>query len=817
MANVRAKIDSGFETFGHLIYRNRFKTLVLMLILMGGVLSQLPKLGFDSTNESYFHEDDPTLSDYDAFRDQFGRQDTVVVALTPPDVFDRDFLQKLTRFHDTLEAEVPYVKEVTSLINVRYTHGEGDVLIVEDLLEEIPQTADGLADLKQRVLSSPLYPDYLSSEDGRLTIVIVETLAYSPREEEDEVLAGFEETAQPEGANAAEKPIPLTPEENAEVVRDVEKVLADFDGPDFPTHMTGGAVFSEFFRTTMGQDIVRFMGLAFLAIAVLLIVLFRRFSGVVLPLLVVILSLLTTVALMAAAGILFTLPTLILPRFLMAVGVATSVHLLVIFFRHYRQHGDKEGAIAYALGHSGLPIVMTGATTAAGMFSFATSEMAPVAHLGIFAGIGMIIVLVYTLVFLPSLLAIWPLRRDARFGGKRYWEGFDRLLVAIADLATGRPWSVVIVSGVIVMLALAGLFRLHFSQNFLKWLPPDLDLRVSTELIGEALNGMDQLEIIIDTGRENGLYEPAVMNHIEELARFAENYENEAGVRFVGKTRSVGNILKETHQALNGNQPEYYSIPQERPLIAQELLLFENSGSDDLEKSVDTLFSKARLTVTVPNDDGAVYVKFVDKIKTEAERIFQGSADVTVTGTLNLFTQMIHTMSRSMAKSYVVASVVITLLMILLLGSIRLGLLSMVVNFTPILVTMGLVMWVAGIQLDISALLLGSIALGLAVDDTIHFFHNFRRYYGQSGNAQEAVRQTLLTAGRAMLFTTLVLVTGFWLFMLSTLKNNFNFGFLTGTTLIFALAADFLLAPALLTLVTRTRYGRSLAERWSQA
>ena len=148
MAHVRAKIDSGFETFGHLIYRNRFKTLVLMLILMGGVLSQLPKLGFDSTNESYFHEDDPTLSDYDAFREQFGRQDTVVVALTPREVFDRDFLQKLTRFHDTLGAEVPYVKEVTSLINVRHTRGEGDVLIVEDLLEEIPQTADELAGLK---------------------------------------------------------------------------------------------------------------------------------------------------------------------------------------------------------------------------------------------------------------------------------------------------------------------------------------------------------------------------------------------------------------------------------------------------------------------------------------------------------------------------------------------------------------------------------------------------------------------------------------------------------------------------------------------
>jgi len=131
----------------------------------------------------------------------------------------------------------------------------------------------------------------------------------------------------------------------------------------------------------------------------------------------------------------------------------------------------------------------------------------------------------------------------------------------------------------------------------------------------------------------------------------------------------------------------------------------------------------------------------------------------------------------------------------LLIGSIRLGLLSMVINFSSILITMGLIMGFAGIRLDVFTLLIGSIALGLAVDDTIHFFHNFRRYYGETRDVREAVRRTMLTAGRAMLFTTLVLVTGFLLFMLATLNNVFNFGLLTGITLILALLADFLLAP----------------------
>ena len=141
----------------------------------------------------------------------------------------------------------------------------------------------------------------------------------------------------------------------------------------------------------------------------------------------------------------------------------------------------------------------------------------------------------------------------------------------------------------------------------------------------------------------------------------------------------------------------------------------------------------------------------------------------------------------------------------------------MVVNFSPILITMGLIMGFAGIRLDVFTLLIGSIALGLAVDDTIHFFHNFRRYYGETRDVREAVRRTMLTAGRAMLFTTLVLVTGFWLFMLATLNNVFFFGLLTGTTLILALLADFLLAPAMLELITRTETGRRIMARWGGA
>ena len=143
-------------------------------------------------------------------------------------------------------------------------------------------------------------------------------------------------------------------------------------------------------------------------------------------------------------------------------------------------------------------------------------------------------------------------------------------------------------------------------------------------------------------------------------------------------------------------------------------------------------------------------------------------------------------------------------MMVLLIGSLRIGLTSMIPNLAPILLALGLMGW-AGIPLDTFTLMVGSIAIGLAVDDTIHFLHNFRRYYARSGDVPEAVRATLASTGQALLFTSLVLSSGFFLYMLASMNNLFYFGLLTGFTIIVAFLADLILAPALMALVIRPR------------
>jgi predicted RND superfamily exporter protein len=273
---------------------------------------------------------------------------------------------------------------------------------------------------------------------------------------------------------------------------------------------------------------------------------------------------------------------------------------------------------------------------------------------------------------------------------------------------------------------------------------------------------------------------------------------------FVGKTLSIVDIIKETNKALNENKKEFYVIPQDKNLIAQELLLFENSGSDDLEDFVDSSFRKARITVKVPNIDAIDYQFLLKDINLRIEQDFKGVADVTVTGISNLLARIMEAAITSSGISYILALTLITIMMLVLIGDVKVGLISMIPNIAPILV-MTSIMFVFDMPLDMFTMLIGAIAIGLAVDDTVHFMHNFTKYHKTHKDINKAVEYTLLTTGRAMIVTTIVLSFGFFVFMGASMSNIFNFGLLTGIAIISALMADFFLVPALMKLLIKEK------------
>ena len=305
-------------------------TLVALL-----AITQMPKRTIDTSTEGFLHKNDPALTTYEKFRDQFGRDEMVIIALKPENVFDINFLNKLKELHSDLKENVPHLEDITSLVNARNTRGEKDELIVEDLLEKQPETENDLAQIKERALSNIMYKNMLLSEDSKFTTIIIQTRNYAVDNTFSEEQDDFSDESATIGiSDNISKKTYLTDAQNSKLIRAVEKIVAKHNFDKTEVYIAGSPVITDFLKRTMLSDMKKFIKLVVITIAIFLFVMFRRISGVFLPLIVVTLSLISTVSLMAATGTALKLPTQILPSFILAVGVADSVHILVIFFGH---------------------------------------------------------------------------------------------------------------------------------------------------------------------------------------------------------------------------------------------------------------------------------------------------------------------------------------------------------------------------------------------------------------------------------------------------------------------------------------------------
>ncbi len=775
---------------GSWIADHPIKTIILALLLVIIPISHVPQIKFDTSNEGFFHKDDPILISYNRFREQFGRDERIAIAIKSDNIFTLDFLKTLRDLHEEIENNVPYLDDVTSLYNVRNTRGKGDQLLTDDLLEPFPKTQQEVDAIKKRALASHFYKDLFISQDGKMTTIVIETDAFSHEGEnaESDIDAGFEGDSGTAAPSVPQKF--LTDEENAKIVKKVYEIVKKYRKKGLEIYVAGSPVVLDVLKTQMRSDMQKFTRITLLIVIVFLFLMFRRISAVVYPLIVVILALLSTVGLMAWTGTAFKLPTQIVPSLLLAVSVGATVHVLSIFFDRFNETGDKKDAVSHTLGHSGLAIAMTSVTTAIGIGSFAGSEVAPISDLGIFASFGVMVSLFLTLTLLPALLVITRLKpKKNKAPGK-----LDRMMARLAEVPVKHYRSIIALSAVLVAAALWAGSTIELSHNPLHWFKPDKSVRLSTEKIDGIMHGSLTIEAVIDTGKENGWTDPVRMQKLDRLTARLEQYRDP--YVFVGKAVSLNTIVKETNRALHSNDERYYTIPKGKDLLAQELLLFENSGSDDLEDVVDSQFSKVRITIKVPWVDSIKATGVLAYINQEVKKTFPDD-NVSVTGVVPLMVTTFSQAIRSAVKSYIAAFTLITLMMMLILRSVRIGLLSMVPNLTPIILGL-LIMVLFGIPLDMFTLLIGSIAIGLAVDDTIHFMHNFMRYYAKTKDSAEAIRHTFFTTGKAMVITSVVLSLGFYAYMMAQMISVHNFGLLTGTVIIFALLADLLLAPSLM-------------------
>ncbi len=809
---IRDSIEFRLGVWGRIVYRHAWLVILISCLCLAAIISQLPKLQVVASTEDYLHENDPARIFYDQFRRQYGRDQAIIVVVETDEVFELEFLEKLARLHTDIEDNVPKLQDVMSLVNARNTRGEGDSLIVGDLMEELPTSAQELAEVKRIAYANPLYKNNFFTHDGKYAAIVIETDALSSTEEFDDTdvaLSGFEDDfsdAGDEGNGEAgesaeiEQKI-ITTEEDEAIVAALRDIIVNYQSENFNIYLGGSPPMIVRTMEIIRVDMSKFTLISMITIGLLLAFLFKRVVMVILPLTVSFLSVLCTLSLMAMTNLPMTIAGQIIPSFLIAVGVGNSVHIFAVFFQALNRGEGKEKSLSYALSHSGLAVIMTSLTTAGGLLSFTSAGMKPVADFGLITPIGILCALTLSLILLPALISVFPMRTGSMV--HRNNGPANRFLLACARISYHHPLKVISVWFVLIGLGLFSAIKdLSFSHNPMDWYPKDDPVRDAILMVNDHFDGGMTLEMLVKTGEENGVKDPEILRRIDEIVAYAKTLS--IGEMYAKQATSLSDISKEIHQALNENRSEYYKIPDDKTLLAQELLLFENSGSDDLEDRVDSLFTQARVTIKIPFTDALHFVPFNEVFEPKAREIMGDAAELQFTGIKAVMGKIFFELMNGMRDSYLLAVLVITPLMIFLIGSLRLGLISMIPNLTPIIITLGGMAWL-GIPIDAFTMLIGSIALGLAVDDTIHFMHNFQRFYLNTGDCEEAIKQTLTTTGHALLFTTVVLTIGFLVYMLSVMGNLRTFGMLTGFCISMAFLADVLFAPALVTVLSRYR------------
>ena len=775
-----------FAVTGGWIYRRRWPVFLVSFFLLILVVYAGRNVRFDNSFNAYFDEDDPAYTGFLAFRDEFGSDETSYILYTAPaaeyGVWDMEIMKKINRLTRQLEESVPFVKDVVSLANAEFVEGVSGELLVHDMLEDVPETQQAMLNLKKRILNKPLYINGLVSKDGRYGAIILE-MEKASIDTIDEI------RYDPEKGDHMNNLYPQITYDRIQAI--LEK--PEYAGIRF--YHTGDVPLNASYNRISQSESQRLAIIAFLVIGLMLLFFFRNAMGVIGPLLIVFCSIIGVVGFVGIMSWDFDLMFIMLPALLVAVGVADAVHLLSEYDHYLVQEQDRQKALQQTLFLVGVPCLFTSLTTMAGFASMSVSPIKAIKHFAIYSSVGVGMAFLLTITLLGALLSFGRKRpaikkRDARDENKAAL--MKRVMTRVSRTNIRHRRSILLFFALLMLFTGAGLFRLQVDSNFLSEFSTRSEIRRVTEFVDRIMGGSTGFSYVFDSGQTDGVTNPDFLRQIEAMQNEAEQKD------VVMKAYSIVDLLKDINRAFHNGDPAYYRIPDNRETAAQLLLVYEMSGGDALSDYLSGDFRKARLELRCQAVASSRYKKLVDELDAYLRSRTAGDRfpEPTLSGMGTLWLKLLDYITSSQIQGFSIAFGVIAVMMCIVLGSWRVGLLSMVPNLAPIVITLGLMGWL-GIELDYVKLLIGCIAIGLAVDDTVHMVVRFQHEFHVRRNYHQALTAAFCGVGRALFITSVVLVAGFLVNVFSIMQTLVDFGLLVAFTILTALLADYFLLPAL--------------------
>ncbi len=749
--------------FANWVIDHRWWIIIATLLVVADTSFGIRYLSFNDDNRVYFSKENPQLMALEALEDTYTKNENLLIAVAPADgnVFSRQALQAVAEITDRAW-QTPYSSRVNSITNFQHTYAQADELVVENLVSD-PQalTATDLNRIRQVALAEPLLVNRLVSRDGRVTGINVNVLKPARLK-----------TAVPEIAAFAR-----------ELKRDIEARY-----PDIQIHLAGGVMFNNAFKEVSQEDGAKLLPLMYLVLLGVMALLLRSVWGTVATLLIILFSSLTAMGLTGWLGISLSASSVNAPTVILTLAVADCVHVLASFAVALRKGLNKRDAIVESVRINLQPVVLTSVTTAIGFLTMNFSDAPPFRDLGNIVAMGVIVAMIFSLFTLPALVSVLPVRGPK--GRTSESRGMERL----ADFVVTRRKILLPASVALMVVSISGIARIDLNDNFINYFDQRYEIRQAADFVRNNMAGMDTIEYSLNTGESSGINEPAYLAKIEEFANWYR------GQPFVTHVNVITDIIKRLNMNLHDDDPAYYRIPENRELAAQYLLMYEMSlpYGLDLNDQINVDKSGSRMIVSL---NGAS-AREIRETEERAQQWLQVNAPETMqTHGASISLMFSHISGRNvdqMLSGTLLALVLISGLMIMALRSLRLGLISLAPNLAPAFMTFGLWGMFVG-EVGLTVAVVGTLTLGIVVDDTVHFLSKYQRARMELGkSAEEAVRYAFHTVGRALLITTAVLVLGFATLTFSGFKINSDMGLLTGMAISLALVLDFFFLPALL-------------------
>jgi uncharacterized protein len=721
---------------------------------------QASRLQIDASSEGLMLEHDPARAHYERVKANFGTDELTVVVIKAEDIFTPAALRAIEQLSEAIE-RVDGVARVDSLATVDNISATADGLEIAGLLGDgIPSEPGQLQAIKAKALGNPVFTGNLVSPDARAAGVLVYT---QPREGDREF--------------------------NTRFTRELDRLLETHGAPGVTMYQVGAPLIKATYIEFIERDQLTLVPLSATTLFVVLLIGFRTPQGVVAPLVTGLSSVIWGVGLMAVFGIPLNAVTVAVPSLVLVVGFAEAVHIISAYHRLLQAGHDKLQALREAVEESAVPISVTTATTVLAFATLIVTDITMLIQFGYAAVLGLTANFVATLLGIPLLLRIWPRPKRFRANAPTDPAAADSARAAkVADVILRYKLPIAAAFAVLAIASAWGWYGLKVNTDFTSYFPEGSEVRQRLRDADQSLAGASAFFVVVDTGRENGVADPAVLKQISELQTFLEQIPG------IDKAVSIADYVSLMHANYIGAPTGTRRVlPDSSEAIAQHLLVMDRSQT---ERFIDLPGSSANIIVRHTLNGSWELSAAIRQLNAYTAEHMRG-LDVRATGEAVLTSRAADYMAVNELTSFIYTFIIIGVIHSILFMSMKAGFLSLVPNVVPVLYGFGF-MGLLDIPLSTGTAMVATVAIGIAVDDTVHNMVTYSRQLNLHHDQRTAVIRTLAIQGRPIIFISIALAAGFGVLAFSQFVPTVHLAIVSAFVMIAAMLSELVLAPILM-------------------